>query len=236
MSTSKITLVDSIRHKDLRVNNKNYNTPQNQVNMSVVMPGELSSLVHEYPVFITKSSETGQFQLSAILGLEKGENLYLQGNSWRAKHLPLDVLRRPFIVHLPEGELSEGAKLALDMNSTSINSTDGELLFDEQGEPTDYLKRIQQTFAQLMAGSKQTRELLKTANELNLLEPISLNIDLVEKGTMKLNSLYTFNQKAITELTGNKLKICHQNGLLQVCHLVLCSAIHLDKLIQWKRQ
>jgi hypothetical protein len=236
MSTSKITLVDSIQHKDLRVNNTNYNTPQNQINMSVVVSGELSSLIHEYPIFVTKNADTGQFQLSAILGFEKGENLYLDGETWRAKHLPLDVLRRPFIVHLPEGEMTEGARLALDMNSDLVSSAEGEALFDDKGEPSEYLQRVQQTFAQLMSGSKHTRELLQTANEFGLLESISLNIDLIEQGTMNLSGLYTFNQKAVSELSGNKLKTCHQNGLLQVCHLVLSSALHLDKLIQWKRQ
>ena len=236
MSSSKIELLDSVKHRDLRVNTKQFNYSQNNINTCVVMAGELSSLVHEYPIFITKSPETGQFQLSAILGFEKGENLYLDGESWRAKYLPLDILRRPFRAHLPEGEFTIGGKLALDISSPLFDLTNGERIFDDSGKPTKYLERIQHTFAQLMSGTKQTKELLQIAVEYELLEQISLNVDLVEQGTTQLNGLYTFNQKAISNLTGNKLKTCHQSGLLQVCHLVLSSALHLDNLIQWKRK
>ena len=234
MSSSKIELLDSVKHRDLRVNINQYNYQQNHINSCVVMVGELSSLIHEYPIFITKNPETGQFQLSAILGFEKGENLYLAGDAWRAKYLPLDILRRPFRAHLPEGEFTVGGRLALDFSNPLFNLSTGERIFDDSGKPTKYLERIQKTFAQLMSGTKQTREILKQASELGLLEPIELNVDLVDENKITLNGLYTFNQKAIADLTGNKLKACHQVGVLQVCHLVLSSALHLDKLVQWK--
>ncbi|WP_440875978.1 SapC family protein [Thalassotalea sp. PLHSN55] len=235
MSANNIELLHPVAHRDLRVNTSKYNVEQNQVNSSMVMLSELSSLVHEYPIFITKNTSTGQFQLTAILGFEQGENLYLQGDAWQATYLPLDILRRPFRVHLPEGEFDSGAKLAVDYASPLFQRKVGERIFDEQGAPTPYLDRIQQTFSQLMTGTTQTRNLLQQANELELLSPINLNIDLAEQGNIELNGLYTFDQEAITNLTGSKLKTCHQSGILQVCHLLLSSAIHLDKLIKFKR-
>ena len=69
-------------------------TPENQTNACMVVASELSTLCHEYPIFITKHPEHEQFQLNAILGLVSGQNLFLDGDSWRAKFLPLDILQK----------------------------------------------------------------------------------------------------------------------------------------------
>lgn len=236
MTKNKVELLDSVKHRELRINNQNYDYVQNKVNLSVVMVNELSSLIHEYPIFITQSQETGQLQLSAILGFDKGENLYLQGEKWQATYLPLDFLRRPFRLYMPEDATSLNGQIAVDFDNPSVQLEQGEKLFDDDGKPTAYLQRIQQTFSQLMAGAKQTREILKIAVDYKLIESLTLNVDLGEKGTKTLSGLYSFDKKALANLSGEKLKRCHKNGVLEVCHLIQSSAIHLEKLIKWKRR
>ena len=86
-----------------------------------------------------------------------------------------------------------------------------------------------------MSGAKQTREILQIVADYKLIESLTLNVDLGEKGTTTLNGLYGFDKKALANLSGEKLKHCHKSGVLEVCHLIQSSAIHLDKLIKWKR-
>ena len=234
--TTTVEMLDSIKHRKLKINAKHYNCQQNQVNVASVVVSELSTLTHEYPIFITKNSITGQFQLSAILGFTSQENLFLKGKKWQATYLPLDILRRPFQLIQPDKNSTAQGHLAIDMSSEQLQSKSGEKLFDTEGEPTEYLQRIQQSFSQLIKGSALTQDILSKADEFGLLEPITINIELEgEKGT-SLTGLYTFNQKAVTELKGKALEDCHNNSVLQVCHLLLSSGLHLEKLIKWKNK
>jgi len=235
MSTPQLELINTEAHKDIKVNPRQYNTPENQTNACMVVASELSTLCHEYPIFITKHPEHEQFQLNAILGLVSGQNLFLDGDSWRAKFLPLDILRKPFQAFIPDPKEPSKGSIAIDMNSPAVNG-DGEALFTESGESTVYFKRIEDTFAQLMGGLKYTSDLLKQANDLGLLEQVSLNFELANGEKAGINGLYSFNKENLTALKGADLETCHDSGILQISHLVLSSSIHLDKLVQWQAQ
>lgn len=234
MAATTIEMLDSVKHKNLTINTKSYDCEQNYVNAAAVVVNELSTIVHEYPIFITKNNTTGEFQLTAIFGFTNTENLYVKGDNWQAKYLPLDILRRPFQLVKPEPSSSAEGHLAIDMSSKQIQAKAGEKLFDKEGKPTAYLERIQKMFSQLINGSEHTRAILKTADEHGLIEPVTINIDLNETEKTSLNGLYSFDQKAITALEGKALETCHKAGVLQVCHLVLSSGINLEKLIEWK--
>lgn len=234
MASNSIEMLNPAIHGKLRVNTKNYHCEENFVNAASVMVSELSSLVHEYPIFITKNNATGEFQLTAVFGFSNGENLYLKDDTWQATYLPLDILRRPFQLVKPDKNSSSQGHLAINSTSKQLQKNTGEMLFDDNGKPTAYLQRIQQTFSQLINGSEQTRAILSTADKFGLIEPVTINIELNEKESTSLNGLYAFKQKAVTELKGSELETCHNVGVLQVCHLLLSSGIHLDKLIKWK--
>ncbi|MBU2918835.1 SapC family protein [Psychrosphaera sp. F3M07] len=233
MSKKQYELVNTEAHNDLKINHKNFNIKDNHVNACVVVASELSTLIHEYPIFITKRDD-GNYQLTALLGTETGENLYLDGSKWRSTYIPLDILRKPFHAFIPDNnDLSKGS-IAIDISSENVGDPTGELLFTANGETTDYFKRIESTFSQLMGGTAYTTELLKLASDLELLEQVSLNIDLPNGEKANINGLFTFDKQKVTALKGKALKQCHDSGILQICHLILSSSLHLQKLINWK--
>lgn len=231
--TSTLELLNSEDHKKLRIDNTLIDCQDNKVNIASVTTGELSTLVHEYAIFITKGPTTGEFQLSAVLGLKSGENLYIKDNKWRATYLPLDILRRPFQAYLPDPRKLNEGRIAIDIASEKVSETVGEALFDNEGNATEFLQKLQKTFAELMSGTEQTRTILEQANQLKLIESVTLNIDIPDRETTSLNGLYAFNKEALTRLSGIDLEQVHQSGLLQVSHLVLSSTLHLQKLINW---
>lgn len=234
MTTKTMEMLDSVKHKNIRINSANYNCEQNHVNVTSVMVNELSTVVHEYPIFITKNITSGEFQLSAVLGFSTGENLYLKGETWQAIYLPLDILRRPFQLVKPEPSSKAEGHLAIDTASPQVQNKIGENLFDSSNNPTPFLQRVQKTFSQLIQGAEQTKTLLKIADEQGLIEPVTINIEFNDEEATSLKGLYAINQKAVTELKGKSLEVCHQSGVLQVCHLLLSSGLHLEKLIKWK--
>jgi len=90
------------------------------MNSASVSVSELATLIHEYPIFITKNPNTGQFLFSALLGIDSGQNLFIQNNVWKAKYIPLDVMRRPFQAMLQEeGNFSNG-RIAIDIDNPVV--------------------------------------------------------------------------------------------------------------------
>ena len=232
---ASIELLNSQAHKDVKIETDKYNTKENRVNVAMVTAGELSALVHEYPIFMTKVPSTDELQLIALLGFKSGQNLYLNNNNWRATYLPLDITRKPFQAYMPEeGNFNKG-HIAIDMQAEQVNYKSGSSLFDDKGGKTDYLKRIEKTFAQLMGGVKQTSELLKQAEDLNLIEGMNLKIEVPGKDDITLNGLFGFNKENVGKLTGESLELAHKSGLLQLIPLVLCSTLHMQKLIGWAK-
>lgn len=230
---STIELLDSKAHRNIRINTNRLNTKQNRVNVASVIVGELNTLVHEYAIFMTKSPTSEVFQLTAILGFQPGQNLFLNGEHWRCKFIPLDIVRRPFQAYFPDKENMEQGHIAIDLLAEQINEKHGTPLYDDEGNKTDFLKKIEQTFIELMTGAKQTTQLLKLAERLDLIESITLNIEIPDKDKVELNGLYAFNKANIDKLSGDDLELAHKSGLLQVIHLILSSSLHLQKLIGW---
>ena len=235
MTKNAIELLDSVKHQQLKIDTLLVDTPHNHMNSASVSVSELATLVHEYPIFITKNPNTGQFLFSALLGLNSGQNLFIQNNVWNAKYIPLDVMRRPFQAMLQEeGNFSNG-RIAIDIDNPVVQEEKGESLFNEQGEATPFLERIQKTFAQLLGSAEITNKILNIMYQYNLLESVTIKLELGVDKAVNMNGLYTINKSILAKLSGEALEICHKQGVLEVCHLVMSSGAHLDKLIKWQR-
>lgn len=236
MNNDGIELLDSIRHKNVKIDAALVDVPSNRINAVNIMANELANLVHEYPIFISKSKNTGLFGLTALLGLHSGENLFIRDNRWHANYLPLDILRRPFQAMLHEDDDFSKGQIAIDINSEQVKSGKGEVLFDSEGESSAYLERIKQTFSQILAGSEHTKACMKSMAELNLIEPIDLQFDSIRGGKFTFNGLYRVNKDVLSNLSGDALETAHKNGVLQIAHLIMSSGAHLQKLINWSNE
>ena len=85
-------------HRDLRVITSRGAGFGENIHIVPVIADELGNLVLDYPVCLIKDPETGRFKMSALLGFDPGENLYLEGDRWNALYVPLHVQRQPFMV------------------------------------------------------------------------------------------------------------------------------------------
>ncbi|MCU4675612.1 SapC family protein [Catenovulum sp. 2E275] len=229
---AQVELLDKQKHQQIKIKTGNMDTPENRVNAALVVVTELSTLIHEYPIFATKHPNTGQFQLVAILGFSPKQNLYLHGEQWRATYLPLDIMRRPFSAMIENDDFSAG-RIAIDVNHPWVNTQTGEALFTAEGKATEFLQRMQNTFAGLLAGTQRTQQILNVAAEHKLLTSINLEVELKNGEKTGINGLYAVDTDALKNLSGDGLATCHKASVLEVCHLLLSSGAHIQKLIKW---
>ncbi|MEL4474484.1 SapC family protein, partial [Shewanella algae] len=80
------------------------------VHLVPLVADEIRQVAGQFPVFLAKDGETGQFYPAALLGLEPQENLFWNGTALEADVLPLNLLRLPFFV----GGEGEEAVICID--------------------------------------------------------------------------------------------------------------------------
>ena len=124
-----------------------------KVHVAEVVPTEFFHLSAFYPVLFAGSPDARGYNLVAVLGMEPGENLFLEGNNWDAGYIPLSIRRQPFLLQSQTIKEEDGTTatvpiLAIDMDSPRVSKTDGEAMFTEEGEATEGFKARNNRMAQ----------------------------------------------------------------------------------------
>ena len=231
LSLDRIELLDKEKHASLKVDTQNFSDAIFHANVACVMPVELPQLVLEYPIFITQSPTSNQYQFSVLLGLESGQNLYIEQKKWNAKFLPLDILRRPFNLILSEDQSDEQGFIAIDTACSMINLEKGSAIFNSDGSPTKFFNRIKASFSELMKGAKQTEQMLSVAQDFELIEPVSIEYEVNDQPYIR-GGMFSISNEKLRSLSPEKLHRCNQLGLLKASVLMETSRVHVSELIK----
>ena len=231
-------ILDSKVHQSVRVRTDRGAEFGENMHLVPVIADELPRLLLEYPVCLIKDSETGQFGLHALLGFEPGENLFLDGNHWDAMYVPMHLRRQPFMVGIAGDEdakpTPENTMITIDMGSARISETEGERLFDDGGEATQYLQSISELLSSLLPGISVTDVFVKQLADYDLIEPARLDVTFANGEQRNFDGLYTVSDEKLRELDDQKLRDLHDRGYLQASHLLLASIGQVQRLINRK--
>ena len=231
--------LDSNTHQKTRVITSTGAEYGDNVCMVSVVPGEFRELAAHYPIFITKNANTGQFDLSAIFGFEEGENLFLDGNEWQAEYIPLHIQRQPFLISFPsdaQNADSSSGVISVDMNSPRVQEQKGEALFLEQGVASDYLERQESLLAELVAGTGASRDFIAQLIEIDLIEAVGLRIQFADGQKFQFEALFSVSEEKEQTIPRSALRAFHQNGYLELIHIMRASFAHMPTLIRMKNK
>ena len=191
-------------HRKLRIATMGSSLGYAAVNAVSVIPREFPRLLAHYPIFFTKSTETGQFEPAALLGFERHENLFLMDGRWDAGYVPLQIQRQPFSLIPRRGEGAPGnpaaLDVALDLDSPLIQTQEGERLFLDDGQSSKFLQSITSMLATLVSGSKEAYAFTGRLAELDLIEPVRIDIEFVDGSETKMQGLYWIAAVALKAL------------------------------------
>lgn len=187
---------------------------------------EFAQLVVRYPILFSKDSATGQFYCGAMLGFDEDENLFLEEWAEREFYRPLSLQRGPFHVH--------GKEIAIDLDHPRVGAEGGKALFDDFGQPSRYLQSIIWAFQDLKPGVEMTKVFTSRLLELNLIEPIDIEVEF-DDGTMRnCAGLYTVNQEVLSRLPDAVVVELFRRGYLTLIHLMIASLKQLPLLARKK--
>lgn len=212
------------------------------VHVTEAVPAEFSSLAGFYPILITRTSDEGPYAFIAMLGLEAGENLYLDGDRWDAGYIPLSIRRQPFTllqrdIRKEDGSIASAPGLAIDLDSPRISRDgEGEALMDSDGTPSEWFRQINAIMQTLVNGFDRARDMLQRLDQLGLIKPLNYGVTGVDGRSRKLEGLYGIDEQRLREVSDDVVIELHRKGYLDCLYCMRASLGHIGRLAQLKNR
>jgi hypothetical protein len=232
--TDVIKPLHNVEHKDFKIKN-GFNTDLvKDQHLVPVVAHEFARVANEYPIVFVKNNETGEFQPVAMLGLEPGENLIVKDGKWQGAYLPHALTRSPLVLSKnPENE--EQLFVGINESSDLVNKEEGNALFDEKGEETDYLKRRKEGLVSFVEFSQITAAFTQFLADKELLMPQTLTLEI--KGEKRdINGIYLIDEKKMNELSDEDFLDIRKRGFLPPIYSFLTSMPQVNRLARLKAE
>ncbi|WP_250458594.1 SapC family protein [Microbulbifer litoralis] len=224
----KIVPLRSDVHGKLKVRELGTFEHVKSAHMVPVTAHEFSRLGAEYPIVFVKNSDTDQFQAVALMGLKVGENLFVDGEKWKGVFVPGAVRNHPFVL-APVGENKEQLMVGLIEGSPVVGEEEGNALFSESGEETDYLKAKKENLVGYLESEQMTRAFVSVLAEKDLLA--SQNVSVTAGGEkINLGGVYIVDEKKLGELSEEDFADFRKRGFLPALYAQLGSMHQFSRL------
>ncbi len=217
---NRIEILNAEQHADVKIRIDYAPELGDAIHCVPVVAEELPKLILEYPVFLQKSMQTGQFGLVALLGTTVGENAYLMKGHWRARYVPLHVRRQPFcLVNRDDAHMS--AKLAIDMAHPKVDRHGSHRLFNADGEASFVLQEKQACLSHIARGQAVTSAFVKALLDLDLLVRVTPPEECIQSSIVL--SCYTVDAEKLASLTDSNVMMLQRHGFLAAAVLLMAS-------------
>ena len=198
------------------------------IHIASVMMNEFASASAIYPIVFLEDKDTQEFKPVALLGLQANENLFItKEGKWDASYLPAIIRRYPFALARTDEE--NRFTVCIDEESEAVNEEEGNALFNEEGEPTEFMEQIKQFLGELHTMEQITKRLCDFLKEKYMFTPLSMNVR--EGNTVKrMAGAYVVNEERLNNLSDEDfLSLRHQNFLTPI-YYHLASLGQIDRL------
>jgi len=236
---ARYEMLNNVAHKDLRVATRFGAAYGDNIGMVPAYPTEYAELVREYPIFFRKN-EDGEYQSVVLLGFDTNENLFLDGEQWKATYLPAHIARGPFLIGFQEqdidGQSRREAVINVDMDHPRVNLEEGEAAFLPKGGNSPYLDQIGTLLRGIRDGMEGGKAMYAAFDALGLIQPLTLDIKFNDEHGANVTGLLGIDRERLAALDAESLHALHRSGYLEGAYLVLASMHNVRRLMAEKQR
>lgn len=165
----------------------------------------------------------------ALQGLTPGQNLLVTPEGkWRVNYIPAIYRGYPFALTQDKDGRHH---LCIDVDSGLIGDSNGEPLFDEQGQPTESVRQILDFLQKVQQNRQLTEQICRLLQQHDLIEPWPITLATAE-GDKPVQGLYRIREQNLNQLDDTAFLALRQAGALPLIYCQLLSMQHLEKLKQ----
>lgn len=219
------------KHGKVRVKAiENFDFAKN-INMASVMVHEFSRAASIYPIVYVEDKQKDQFKPIVLLGLQEGENLFVQEDKWQASYIPAIIRRYPFALAKTE---EEGRfMICIDEQSDLISEKEGQELFKDNGEPAEVMERVKRYLAELQQMDKFTEDFCTYLSERNMFTPLNMKVRIGNE-LRNITGAYIVNEERLNSLSDERFLEMRTKKYVPVVYSHLSSLSQIERLLGFK--
>lgn len=218
-------------HKNIKLTApKNLEDLKTQHVLGVVVQ-EFALAGAHYPIVFVQDPKAETYFPVSILGLEANKNLFVsEDNKWEGMYLPARYTHKPFSV-VPNKDDPNLFGIAIDVDSDVVNEAEGDALFTETGDESEYLSKRKQSLMSYVENEHITKAFIEALVEFDLLHQQNINVK-VQGKEYNLNGLFMVDEKKLQELSDENFLNLRKRGFLGPIYAHLSSMHQVTALIQ----
>lgn len=226
--TSSIRTLSYENHNQIKINHSNDLQHAKDQQVVPLIVHEFSRASAEMPIVFVKNSETGEFQAVALLGLSQNENLFYSEDKWLSSYLPALMTHHPFAL-MPSQNDENQLQMVIKEDSHLVSKTEGNALFDDEGNETEYLEKRKNSLGRYFENSQITKAFTKQLSDKSLLSQQNLSLELNGE-KIAINGVYLVDEEALKSLSDEDFLELRKKGFLAPIYNHLGSLHQLSRL------
>jgi len=240
LKMARYELLNNVAHKDLRVVLRPGAEFGDEVGMVPAFPTEYAELQREYPLFLRKDPESGEYHSVALLGFENNENLFLEDGRWTSAYLPGIVAKGPFLIGFQEqdidGQRVQAPVIHVDLDHPRVSFSEGEPVFLPQGGNSPYLEHVITVLRGIRDGAEGGKALFAAFEAAGLIQPLRIDVKFDDNNAVNLVGLHGIDREKLAALDAETLHGLHRSGYLEGAYLLLSSQHNMRRLMAEKQR
>ncbi len=202
--------------------------------VATVMVHEFARASAVFPIVFLEDKAQDEFRPVAMLGLESGENLFVDGTGrWVGGYVPAIIRRYPFAL-ASAGEEGQYT-VCIDDASPVVNEEEGEALFKEDGEPSEALENARKFLGELQQMDVLTSNVCKYLAEQNMFSPFNMRVRHNEQ-SRNISGCYVVNEERLYNVSDERFLEMRNRRYLPAIYAHLASLSQIERLLKLKEE
>ena len=227
----RVVPVNKDRHAGKKVRASNDFRFASKFHVAYVTVHEFARAAAIYPLVFLEDND--QFRSVALMGLDAGENLFIDSQGqWQGSYIPAIIRRYPFaLTKAPE---ADRFIVCIDEASDLLSDTEGTPMFDEEGNATQVIENVKRYLGELQQMDTMTQEFSRFLVQNNLLTPLNMRVN-AAKQVRNITGCYVINEERLNNFSDAKFAEIRQKGYLPAIYAHLISLSQIERLAGLKK-
>jgi hypothetical protein len=232
---ANLTPLDRVIHKKMRLRTDVPVTDRiaNQ-NSLFLACAEFVEACKEFPIVFVRVAEApagGRAPVAplAVFGVKPGENLFIKDDKLTTNYVPAYLRRFPFAMARLD-EKSDQLAVCFDADWQGFNETEGNELFNEAGEPTEFLLGAKTFLENFENEVERTRQVCDKLMELDLLQEMRFDATMPSGEKLAVDGFLAVDEKKLAELPDDKVVELVRNGIMSLIEMHRISMTNMNRL------